>query len=174
MRPRRHAHSLLLSACLAALSWTAAGAADVAPRHRPNVLFLAIDDLNDWVGCLGGHPQAHTPRLDRLAERGTLFTNAHCQAPLCNPSRTSLLFGLRPSTTGVYGLLPGPREVASLRGRASLPQHFKAQGYSTFCTGKVFHDGTVKPADRFKEFDAWGTTIGMTMPPHKFVNTPTP
>jgi arylsulfatase A-like enzyme len=138
------------------------------------VLFIAIDDLNDWVGCLGGHPQAHTPRLDRLAERGTVFTNAHCQAPLCNPSRTSLLFGLRPSTTGVYGLLPGPREVASLRDRTSLPQHFKAQGYSTFCTGKVFHDGTVKPADRLKEFDAWGTTVGMTMPPHKFVNTPDP
>src|SRR6266699_4641812 len=71
---------------------------------KPNVLFIAIDDLNDWVGCLGGHPQVKTPHMDRLARRGTLFANAHCQAPLCNPSRTSVLTGLRPSTTGVYAL----------------------------------------------------------------------
>ena len=66
---------------------------------KPNVLFLAIDDLNDWIGCLGGHPQVKTPNLDKLAKRGTLFTNAHCQAPVCNPSRTSVMLGLRPSTT---------------------------------------------------------------------------
>src|SRR4051794_34105774 len=69
---------------------------------RPNILFIAIDDLNDWVGVLGGHPQAYTPNLDRLAKRGCLFTRAYCPAPLCNPSRTALLTGLRPSTTGVY------------------------------------------------------------------------
>src|SRR5881397_2483983 len=87
-------------------------AADTPPK--PNVLFIAVDDLNDWVGCLGGHPQVKTPNIDRLARRGTLFTNAHCQAPLCNPSRASLLTGLRPSTTGVYALQPGIRAVASL------------------------------------------------------------
>src|SRR5262245_48137969 len=65
-------------------------AAPLPAAERPNVLFIAVDDLNDWVGCLGGHPQARTPNIDRLARRGTLFTNAHCQAPLCNPSRTSL------------------------------------------------------------------------------------
>ena len=68
---------------------------------RPNVLFLSIDDLNDWIACLGGHPQVQTPNLDRLAARGTLFTNAHCQSPLCNPSRTSVMLGLRPTTTGI-------------------------------------------------------------------------
>ncbi len=73
-------------------------------RPRPNVVLICIDDLNDWIGCLKGHPQAQTPHMDRLARRGTLFTNAHCQAPLCNPSRTSFLTGLRPSTTGVYAL----------------------------------------------------------------------
>ena len=65
----------------------------------PNILFIAVDDLNDWVGALGGHPQALTPNMDKLAERGLLFTNAHCTAPGCNASRTSLLMGLRPSTT---------------------------------------------------------------------------
>ena len=80
-------------------------AADLkAADPKPNVLFIAADDLNDWLGCLGGHPQASTPNLDRLAHRGTLFVNAHCQAPLCNPSRSSLLTGLRPSTTGIYAL----------------------------------------------------------------------
>ena len=77
-----------------------------AAADRPNVLFIAIDDLNDCVGCLKSHPQVQTPHIDRLAARGTLFTNAHCQAPLCNPSRTSVLTGLRPSTTGVYALAP--------------------------------------------------------------------
>src|SRR5437764_9177347 len=93
---------------------------------KPNVLFIAIDDLNDWVGCLGGHPQVKTPNIDRLARRGTLFTNAHCQAPLCNPSRSSLLTGLRPSTTGIYALQPGIRAVAALKDHVTLPQHFAA------------------------------------------------
>src|SRR5215213_5738313 len=82
-----------------------------AETQRPNVLFIAVDDLNDWIGCLGGHPQAKTPNMDRLAARGTLFTNAHCQAPLCNPSRASVMTGLRPSTTGLYALEPWFRTV---------------------------------------------------------------
>ena len=94
------------------VSLTAAGAvATFVPRflpggsragERPNVLFIAIDDMNDWIGCLGGHPDTRTPNLDALAGRGVLFTNAHCAAPLCNPSRAALMTGLRPSTTGVY------------------------------------------------------------------------
>ena len=83
--------------------WVAgvAGAAE-----RPNVLLIAIDDLNDWVGCLNGHPDTRTPNIDRLASRGTLFSNAHCQAPICNPSRTSIMSGKRPSSTGVYDNSP--------------------------------------------------------------------
>src|ERR1043166_1391222 len=88
--------TLALAFALAAVVTAGAKSAD-----KPNVLFIAIDDLNDWVGCLGGHPQAKTPNLDRLAGHGTLFSNAHVQAPLCNPSRSSLLTGLRPSTTGI-------------------------------------------------------------------------
>jgi arylsulfatase A-like enzyme len=79
--------------------------------------------MTGW-SCLGGHPQAQTPTLDRLAAGGTLFLNAHCQAPLCNASRASLLTGLRPSTTGIYGLAPGIRAVAATRACVTLPQHF--------------------------------------------------
>ena len=93
-----------------------------ARRRKPNVLFIAIDDLNDWVGPLGGHPQVKTPNLDRLAARGTTFTNAHCQSPLCNPSRTSILTGLRPTTTGVYALAPWFRTSREVQGpRHDLP-----------------------------------------------------
>ena len=89
-----------------------------AEAKKKNVLFLAIDDLNDWIGCLGGHPQVKTPNLDKLAARGTLFTNAHCQAPVCNPSRTSVLLGLRPSTTGIYSLQPSFKTVSYTHLRA--------------------------------------------------------
>ena len=73
-------------------------------ESKPNILFIAIDDLNDWVGCLEGHPQVKTPNIDALAKRGVLFSNAHCQAPICNPSRVSLLTGVLPSTSGIYDL----------------------------------------------------------------------
>ena len=78
---------------------------------KPNILFIAVDDLNDWVGCLGGHPQAKTPNIDALAKRGVLFEQAHCAAPLCSPSRTAIMMGLRPSTTGIYGNLNWFRDM---------------------------------------------------------------
>lgn len=115
-------------------------AAEVA--SRPNILFIAIDDQNDWIGHLRGHPMAKTPHMDALAARGTTFLNAHCQAPLCNPSRTSLLLGLRPTTTGIYGLAPSFRTLPQWRDRVTLPQHFAAHGYRTYATGKIFHGGT--------------------------------
>ena len=89
----------LVAVCIAAITIFASC---VSATTKPNVLIIAVDDLNDWVGCLQGHPQVKTPHIDALAARGTLFTNAHCQAPLCNPSRASLLTGLRPSTTGIW------------------------------------------------------------------------
>lgn len=107
--------------------------------ERPNVLLIAIDDLNDWVGVLEGHPLAKTPSIDALAKRGTVFLNAHCQAPLCNPSRTSVLLGKRPSTTGVYGLKPWFRDVEGLRNLMTLPEYFASHGYRTLGVGKVFH-----------------------------------
>ena len=73
-----------------------------APPEKPNILFIVIDDMNDWVGCLGGHPNAWTPNIDRLAKRGLLFTNGHTSAPVCNPSRAAFLSGIGPWRSGVY------------------------------------------------------------------------
>ncbi len=104
---------------------------------RPNVLLIIFDDLNDWVEPLGGHPQARTPNFARLAAKGISFTNAHCDAPACNPSRTALLSGLRPSSTGVY--VNGQPYLAALPGTYTLVEYFKAFGYRTLGAGKVFH-----------------------------------
>ena len=122
-----------------------------AAAEKPNVLFIAIDDLNDWIGCLDGHPQVQTPHIDALAARGTLFTNAHCQSPLCNSSRTSLMLGLRPSTTGVYGLGPWFLDVPQLAKHVSLPRYFAAHGYRTYYTGKIYHGALGRAPGR--EFD---------------------
>lgn len=170
---------LLLLLTLAALGPLRASrsAEGGAPPLRPNVLFIAIDDLNDWIGCLNGHPQAKTPHMDRLAARGVLFTNAHCQAPLCNPSRASLLSGLRPSTTGVYALDPWIRSDPKFRDIEMLPQHFSKNGYRTLTAGKIFHDAYPPPAERRdgNEFDVWGYRGSAgPLPPRKFVETPDP
>ncbi len=137
-------------------------------------MFLAIDDQNDWIGAFGGHPLAKTPHIDRLAQRGTIFLNAHCNAPLCNPSRTSLMLGLRPSTTGIYGLAPWFRSLEAWHDRVTLPQHFRAQGYRTFTTGKIYHGSVGGPAERAAEFDVWGPVGGVGIRPAKKLVGPTP
>jgi arylsulfatase A-like enzyme len=116
-----------------------------APRDRRNVLFIALDDLNDWIGCLGGHPDVKTPNMDRLAARGVLFTNAHCAAPLCNPSRASLMTGVRPSTSGVYQNNQPMRRSRVLAGAVSLPQYLRNHGYSVTGGGKIYHGGYPDP-----------------------------
>ena len=153
---------------------------------KPNILFIAIDDQNDWIGHLGGHPMAKTPHLDKLAARGTTFLNAHCNAPLCNPSRTSLMLGLRPTTTGVYGLSPWFRAVPELKDRVALAQHFANNGYRTAATGKIYHGGTgagggagkgkgknkvaATPANPNPEFQATAPYGGVgTKPPKKLI-----
>lgn len=105
----------------------------------PNVLLLAIDDLNDWVGCLKGHPQANTPNLDRLASRGVLFRNAHCQAPVCQPSRASLMVSRLPSSTGLYFLNPGLDSSPATKDVVTLPEAFANAGYRVSAAGKLFH-----------------------------------
>jgi arylsulfatase A-like enzyme len=112
---------------------------------KQNVLFLAIDDLNDWIGCLGGHPGAITPNLDRLAARGVLFTNAHCAAPLCNPSRAAVMTGIRPSTSGVYLNNQPMRKAPALANAVTLSQHFTQHGYRATGGGKIYHGAYPDP-----------------------------
>ena len=139
---------------------------------KPNILFIAIDDQNDWIGCLDGHPLAHTPNIDALAAGGTLFTNAHCQSPLCNPSRTSLMIGMRPSSTGIYGLAPWFRNVPQLSASVTLPQHLANHGYNTYSTGKIYHGRYGRQSDS-KEFHHLGPPGGVGIRPEKpLVNTP--
>lgn len=172
----REALWIVMRAAFLLLSFLCLGVPARGAERRPNILFIAIDDQNDWVGHLGGHPMAQTPNLDQLAGRGTTFLNAHCQSPLCNPSRTSVMFGMRPSSTGVYGLVPSPRQVAGLRDRVSLSQHFAKHGYRTSATGKIHHHGTnagggAKMEPEFQHTAPFGG-VG-ARPPKKLVG-PTP
>jgi arylsulfatase A-like enzyme len=124
---------------------------------RPDVLFIVVDDLNDWVGPLGGHPQTYTPNIDRLAARGMTFMNAHSPSALCNPSRTALLSGLRPSTSGVYGNGADWRQLPVFDGLQTLPRFFRDNGYSTFGGGKIFHAHTFSPGANagYNDRTAW-------------------
>jgi len=135
-------------------------AAEAVFDPRPNILFILVDDLNDWIGALEGHPSTVTPNIDRLAARGTLFTNAHAAAPLCGPTRAALLSGLRPSTTGIYGhnSLPILEKNPEIRKTSLLPQYFAKHGYKTLSTGKIFHEGS--PARAFDELGLAHTDFG--------------
>ncbi len=130
--------------------------------HRPNVLFVVIDDLNDWVGAMRGHPQARTPNLDRLARRGVLFQRAYCQVPLCNPSRTSVLSGLRPTTFGGYHNDIHWREAVPAA--VSLPRYFKEAGYRVLGGGKVFHQPPREHAADWHEYEEAGPDPGRAGP----------
>ncbi len=143
-------------------------AADTATK-RPHVLFIAVDDLNDWIGCLGGHPDCRTPNIDRLAERSVLFTRAYCAAPACNPSRAALLTGIRPSTSGVY-LNSHPWRLA-LPKAVTLPQHFSAHGYRSIGGGKIFHGRFPDPASWQSYFKKTGDPPPPNRPLNGIVNT---
>jgi len=131
-----------------------------------NVLFIAIDDLNDWTGFLGGHPQTLTPHMDKLAGEGMVFEKAYCAAPVCNPSRASLLTGYRPSTTGVYGNEHFMRGSAVLQNARTLPQYFSDHGYFTTARGKIFHTANGKWADT-ASWNQFVKTVGGYGTPHK-------
>ncbi len=106
--------------------------------QKPNVLFIAVDDLNDWAGPFKGYPGVITPNLDRLANEAVIFTRAYCPAPACNPSRASLMTGVRPATSGVYHNDQPWRPV--LPKAVTLPQYYTAHGYDVEGIGKIFHD----------------------------------
>ena len=152
-------YALLVLLAISVLPHSPCDAAD-----RPNVLFIAIDDLNDWVSCLGGHPDCKTPNIDRLAERGVLFRRAYCSAPACNPSRASLMTGIRPSTSGVY-LNSQPWRPA-MPTAITLSQHFMQHGYRAVGGGKIFHG-------RYDDDASWHEYFkkgGDPSPPNRPVN----
>ena len=122
--------------------------------NRPNVLFIAIDDLNDWEGALNGHPQAKTPHMDRLFRQGLLFTNAHCSQAVCTASRNSILSGIHPTTSGWYRSTKSMRATYDkvMGDHVMLPQHFRDNGYRTLTAGKIFHQGASDYSNRTKDF----------------------
>lgn len=112
-----------------------------AGERPPNVLLIVADDLRNTLGCYGD-PVVKTPNLDRLAARGRLFERAYCQQALCNPSRASMLTGLRPDTLRIWNLTDHFRETTP--DVVTLPQHFKNNGYFTRNIGKIFHNYRTK------------------------------
>ncbi len=135
-------HFLAATAGVAAASLGGCSQRPPAPTGAPNVLFIAIDDLNDWVGCLGGHPDAITPNIDRLADRGVLFTHAHTPSPLCNPSRVATMTGLFPSSTGVY--LNRDERTDLIPDAELMMGTFMDQGFRVMGAGKILHAGVPK------------------------------
>jgi choline-sulfatase len=129
----------LVSALLAIIFPDAVAAAGDSAASPPfNVLFIAVDDMRDWVGFMGGYRgTVHTPHMDRLARRGTAFLNAHCAAPVCCPSRAAVMSGRYPSSTGIYNnqqwLKPHLPQLVT------LPMYFRQQGYVAAGSGKLFH-----------------------------------
>lgn len=113
--------------------------------ERPDIVFIIVDDLNDWLGCLGGHPDAKSPHIDALAASGMLFSQAYCNAPQCRPSRTSLNHGVYPFKTGTYF---NARHRGETRIRTpTIQQFFRENGYRVASGGKVHHGGPGKVGD---------------------------
>ena len=127
----------------------------VNAKGEYNVLFIVVDDLRPLLGCYG-HPEIHTPNIDALAERGTLFNRAYCQNPLCHPSRVSMLTGLRPETTKV--LFNSTEFRKKLPDAVTLPQYFKASGYHTQSVGKIGHNAAAQD-------DAYSWSVPSWLPP---------
>lgn len=126
------------SAALVSLLLLALASASAATPARPNVLFIAVDDLRDWVGYFGHNPQSKTPNFDRLAKMGVSFTRAYCASPVCNPSRAALMSGMRASTTGVYENNVDFRPL--IPENKMLTAAFRQAGYFVHGSGKIYHE----------------------------------
>src|SRR5262245_9718205 len=112
---------------------------------KPNVVFIAVDDLNHWVGHLGRNKQTKTPNIDRLAKMGVTFTHAYCAAPVCNPSRAALMSGLRPGATGVYD--NGQDWRPAIEKEKTLTTQFRNAGYHVIGAGKIYHANVHRPGE---------------------------
>ena len=106
-------------------------------KTKPNIVFIAIDDMNTWIGAMGG--DALTPNIDKLAGEGKLFTNAQCVVPACNPSRVAILTGLRPETSGQYTNPGNFRDIPGNENLITLPKYLQQFGYESIGAGKIFH-----------------------------------
>jgi arylsulfatase A-like enzyme len=122
----------------------------VFAANPPNVLFISVDDLNDWIGVFAGHPQAKTPHIDKFAATGSVvFQEAHCAGPVCGPSRSALLSGFMPHRSGLYGNQNNMLDSALVQKYATLPEYFSKHGYRSISRGKIFHaHATAKGRDR--------------------------
>ena len=122
------------------LAVKAAVITSVTAQEKPNVLFISIDDLNDWVGCFGGNTQIRTPNIDKLhADGGIVFTKAQAPATVCCPSRSALLTGAHAHKTGVYGNRNNLKNAPKAKDLVTLPEYFSRHGYHTISMGKIFH-----------------------------------
>ncbi|MBI5769136.1 MAG: sulfatase [Verrucomicrobia bacterium] len=131
-------NSLLTSLFHTGAFLLAAATLTAATPQKPNVLFIAIDDLRDWVGYYGRNLQTKTPNFDRLAKLSTAFSRAYCASPVCNPSRTALMSGMRPSTTGVYENNIDFRPI--IAPDKMLTTAFRQAGYRVTGAGKIYHE----------------------------------
>ncbi len=155
MKPLLAALILLFSAFILLPSPAPASQPSAVSSSNPNVLFIAIDDMNDWTTLFDKSNPIQTPNLERLAQRGTFFSKAYCNSPACNPSRASVLSGTRPSSNGVYANRSDWKKA--LPDTVILPQHFRNHGYLAYASGKIFHHhGTqfhkYEAFDEFVEF----------------------
>lgn len=130
---------------------------DGAETKRPNVLFIAVDDLNNEALGLRSDSRAKTPHLERLARRGVLFTKAYCAAPACNPSRVSVMTGVAPAFSGVYVNKQDWRNCKQLAGLPTMPQHFRDHGYKVVGGGKLYHAAnlSLEGLEGFLDAEPW-------------------
>ncbi|MDB6113306.1 MAG: iduronate sulfatase [Lacunisphaera sp.] len=153
----------LLALALAPVALLAAPVATSPAAPRYNVLLIAIDDLNDWVGSFGGSAQTRTPNMDRFCAEGAVaFQNAYCPGPVCGPSRSALLSGFLPNRTGVYSNTENMRRSVLVQTHATLPEYFAQHGYMTANRGKIFHKhATPEGLDEGQwAFTDWSDTSG--------------
>lgn len=138
-------------------------------QEKSNVIFIAIDDLNDWVGCFGGNPQVKTPNIDRLYEEGgMIMTKAQAPATVCCPSRSALLTGVHAHNTGVYGNKNNLKNAPKAKDLITLPEYFSKHGYHSLSMGKIFHKHPIPGQNKMDEgewaFDEWHKTLGGISP----------
>jgi len=130
-------------------------------NKKPNVLLIVVDDLNDYQGVFGGHPQAKTPNIDKLAQSGTVFTNAHTNVPVCSPSRNSFFTGIYPHNSRDFGWTPHFKHQV-LKHHKTFIELFKENGYKILGTGKLLHKNVKN------YWDEWGVPEGINYGPHAY------